>query len=115
VSDVFADTVARLSHVPGVRGAILVEPETGVPITAEVEANVSPQALAALAAALFQRTATASTAAGLGALRRFHLEGAGGHVLMAGAGDLILVVLVEDDGQLGLVRLEAQRAAESLQ
>ena len=33
---------------------------------------------------------------------------------MAGAGELILVVLVDDDGQLGMVRLETQRAAESL-
>ena len=115
MSDIYVDTVARLSRVSGVRGAIIVEPETGVPVMAEVEVGVSPQALAALAAALFRRTANASAAAGFGPLRRFHLEAAGGHVLMAGAGDLVLVVLVDDERQLGMVRLEAQRAVESLQ
>ena len=114
MSDVYLDTVARLSRVPGVRGAIVVEPDTGVPVTAEVDASVASEALSALAAALFQRTASASSAAGLGPLRRFQLETAGGHLLMARAGELVLVVLVEDDGQLGRVRLETQRAAESL-
>lgn len=115
MSDAYTETLARLSRVPGVRGAIIVEPDSGVPVMAEVEAGVSPQALAALAAALFQRTGRASDAAGFGTLRRLHLEAAGGHVLMAGAGALVLVVLVDDDGQLGRVRLEAQRAAEALQ
>lgn len=114
MSDLYTETLTRLSHVPGVRGAIIVEPDTGVPVMAEVEASVSPQALAALAAALFQRTGRASSAAGFGALERLHLEAEDGHVLMAGAGDLVLVVLVDDDGQLGRVRLETQRAAETL-
>jgi predicted regulator of Ras-like GTPase activity (Roadblock/LC7/MglB family) len=114
VSDPFAAVVERLSRIPGVRGAIVVEPDTGVPVTAEVDASSSPQALAALAAALFKRTASASDAAGFGALRRLQLEAAGGQVLMGDAGDLVLVVLVEDDAQLGMVRLEMQRAAESL-
>lgn len=114
MSDVFALTLEKLSHVPGVRGAILVEPDTGTPVVAEVEAGRSPEALAALAAALFKRTAGASGAAGYGPLRRLHLEAEDGHVLMAAAGELVLVVLVDDDGQLGRIRLETQRAAESL-
>lgn len=114
MSDAYATTVERLSRIPGVRGAIIVEPDTGVPVLSEVEASASPQALAALAAALFKRTANASTAAGFGPLQRLQLEAAGGHVLMTDAGDLVLVVLVDDDGQLGMVRLEMQRAAESL-
>lgn len=114
MSDPYAETLARLSHVPGVRGAIIVEPETGVPVMAEVEAHTSAQALAALASALFQRTGKASDAAGFGALHRLQLDAEGGRVLMAHAGDLVLVVLVGDAGQLGLVRLEMQRAAEAL-
>jgi predicted regulator of Ras-like GTPase activity (Roadblock/LC7/MglB family) len=115
LSDAYAATLGRLSRVPGVRGAILVDPEAGVPVVAEVETNVSAQALAALAAALFQRTSRASDAAGFGSLHRFHLESERGHVLMSGAGDFVLVVLVDDDAQLGMVRLETHRAAESLQ
>ncbi len=114
MSDAFAATLARLSHVPGVRGAIIVEPETGVPVLAEVQTSVSPQALAALAAALYQHTARASESAGFGALQHFQLEAEGGHVLMAGTSDLVLVLLVDDDAQLGMARLEMRRAAESL-
>jgi predicted regulator of Ras-like GTPase activity (Roadblock/LC7/MglB family) len=114
VTDAYAATIARLSHVPGVRGALLVDPDAGVPVTAEVETDVSPAALAALASALFQRTAKASSAAGFGTLDSFHLEAEKGHVLMAGAGELVLVVLIDDDAQLGMIRLEAHRAVESL-
>jgi predicted regulator of Ras-like GTPase activity (Roadblock/LC7/MglB family) len=113
--DDYQATIVRLSHVPGVRGAMLVDPDAGVPVTAEVETDVSPAALAALASALFQRTASASAAAGFGALGTFHLEAEQGHVLMAGAGELVLVVLIDDDAQLGMIRLETHRAAESLQ
>jgi predicted regulator of Ras-like GTPase activity (Roadblock/LC7/MglB family) len=35
-------------------------------------------------------------------------------VLIAGAGDLIVVALVSDDAQIGRVRMEAQRAAVAL-
>lgn len=115
MSDLYGAILGRLSRVPGVRGAILVDPDAGVPVMAEVEAQVSAPALAALAAALFQRTSNASNAAGFGSLRRFHLESERGHVLMTGAGELVLVVLVDDDAQLGMVRLEAHRAADSLQ
>jgi predicted regulator of Ras-like GTPase activity (Roadblock/LC7/MglB family) len=98
-----------------VRGALIVDMGAGVPVTAEVETGISPDALAALAAALYERTARASDAAGFGALSTFHLEAEGGHVVMAGAGDLVLIALVDDDAQLGRVRLETQRAAETLQ
>lgn len=115
MSDVYRDAIERLSHVPGVRGALIVDMGAGVPVTAEVETGISPDALAALAAALYERTARASDAAGFGALSTFHLEAEGGHVVMAGAGDLVLIALVDDDAQLGRVRLETQRAAETLQ
>ena len=51
---------------------------------------------------------------GFGPLQSLHLEADAGHVLVAGAGELIVVVLAAKDAQLGLVRLETLRAAESL-
>jgi predicted regulator of Ras-like GTPase activity (Roadblock/LC7/MglB family) len=114
MSDLFAAVLARLSHVPGVRGALIVDPDTGTPVVAEVQQDVAPAALGALAAALFQRISRASNAAGFGSLNTFHLEAEHGHVVRAGANDLSLVALVDDDAQLGLVRLETHRAAESL-
>ena len=103
--DVYRDAVTRLSRVPGVSGALVVE---------ELKPDVSGTAVAALAAALFQRTAQASETAGYRGLRSLQLDADGGHVLIAGAGELVVVALVEDDAQIGRVRIEALRAARSL-
>jgi predicted regulator of Ras-like GTPase activity (Roadblock/LC7/MglB family) len=115
MTDALAAALSRVSHVPGVRGALVVDAEAGVPVVAEVAADTSGEAVAALAAALYRRTMQAAGAGGFGALQSLHLEAEGGHVFVAGSGDLIVVVLADSDAQLGMVRLETARAAEALQ
>jgi uncharacterized protein len=114
MSDQFTAAVERLSRVPGVTGALVVEREAGVPVVAELSEGVNGTAVAALTASLFGRTAQASESAQFGRLGTLHLEADDGHVVAVDAGDLILVVVTERDAQLGLVRLEAHRAADSL-
>ena len=114
MSDVFREAVLRLSRVPGVSGALVVETGEGVPVALELKADVSGTAVAALAAALYQRAAQASETAGYRTLSTLQLDADQGHVLIAGAGELIVVALVEDDAQMGRVRVEAQRAAREL-
>jgi len=114
MSDPYRTSVERLSRVAGVRGALVVELEAGVPVSAELAEDVSGGAVAALAASLYRSTNNAAAAAGFGAARTLQLEAAGGHVIVVGAGDLIVVVVAERAAQLGLIRLEAHRAAESL-
>jgi predicted regulator of Ras-like GTPase activity (Roadblock/LC7/MglB family) len=110
----YAAAVERLSRIPGVRGALVVEGETGVPVVSDMTAGVNETAVAALAASLFRRTGEASTAADFGRLHTLQLEAAGGHVIAVGTRDLILVAVTERTAQVGLIRYEAQRAAESL-
>jgi len=114
MSDPYRTSVERLSRVSGVRGALVVELETGVPVSAELAEDVSGPAVAALAAALYRRSHSAASGAGFGPARTLQLETTAGHVLMVGAGDLVIVVVTEPAAQLGLVRLEANRAAEAL-
>jgi predicted regulator of Ras-like GTPase activity (Roadblock/LC7/MglB family) len=114
MSDVYSEAVERLSRVAGVRGAMLVDAEAGLPVTAELAEGVSGTAVSALAASLFRRTAQASGSAGFGKLVTMQLEADEGHVIAVDAGELIIVVIAARDAQLGLVRLEAHRAAESL-
>ena len=114
MSDVFTAAVERLSRVAGVRGALIVEKDTAVPVVAELSDGVNGTAIAALAASLFHRTAQASETAQFGRLTTLQLEAEDGHVLAVDAGELILVAITERDAQLGLVRLEAHRAADSL-
>jgi predicted regulator of Ras-like GTPase activity (Roadblock/LC7/MglB family) len=113
MSDPLAAALDRLSRVPGVRGALVVDVAAGVPVVAEVEADVDPAALAALAASVFRQTDRATEAAEFGRLRTVQLEARAGHVIVAGAGDLALVVVAAEDAQLGLIRLEAHRTVEA--
>lgn len=115
MSDVYTEALERLSHVPGVRGALIVESEVGVPVVSELSEGVDGKALAALAASLFRRTTKAADTAAFGKLRTLQLEANHGHVVVANGGELLVIVVAEKDAQLGMVRLEAHRAAEALQ
>jgi predicted regulator of Ras-like GTPase activity (Roadblock/LC7/MglB family) len=115
MTDVFNEALDRLSRVPGVRGALVVETEAGVPVTAQLAEGVDGAALSALAASLFRRAHTAAHTATFGKLRTLQLEAQGGHVVVAYGGELLIVVVAEKTAQLGMVRLEAHRAAEALQ
>ena len=104
----------RLTHAPGVRGAMVVDAEAGVAVAAELTDGVEEKALAALAGSLYGRTAEATRAARFGGVRLLQLDGAEGHVVVAAAGTLLLVAVTDRHARLGLVRIEAERAAEEL-
>ncbi len=104
----------RLSRLSGVRGAVIVDADAGMPVLGELESDVDETAIAALAAVLVRRSAEATSASGLGELRVLQLESERGQVVASAAGELVIVVLADADAQLGLIRLEARRAAETL-
>jgi predicted regulator of Ras-like GTPase activity (Roadblock/LC7/MglB family) len=114
MSDIFADALHRLSRVSGVRGALIVEAASGLPVQAELSGDVEESAIAALASSLFRRTSNAASAARFGKLHTMQLEADGGHVVVAESGELLVVAVAAKNAQLGLVRFEAHRAAESL-
>ena len=114
MTDPVQAALTRITKVPGVRGAMVVDAEAGVPVASEVAEGVRETAVAALAGSLFGRTADASTASGFGRVRLLHLESGDGHLFVAGAGALLVVALAEPTAQLGLIRIEAGRAAGEL-
>jgi uncharacterized protein len=114
MSDVFTAAVERLSRIAGVRGALIVESDAAVPVVSELSEGVNGTAVAALAASMFRRTLQATETAQLGRLSTLQLEADEGHVVVVDAGELILVVIAARDAQLGMIRLEAMRAAQSL-
>ena len=114
MSDQFTATLDRLSRITGVRGALIVEADAGVPILSELSTGVDGGAVAALASSLYQRTSRAANVVDYGSLKSLQLEAENGHVVVAGVGDLLVVVLAERTAQLGMVRLEVSRAAEAL-
>jgi predicted regulator of Ras-like GTPase activity (Roadblock/LC7/MglB family) len=114
MSDLFTEAVDRLSRVTGVRGAMIVETEAGVPVVAELKEGVDGGVVAALASSLYRRTAKAAMTAEFGKCATLQLEADAGHVIVADAGELLVVVVAEKTAQLGQVRLEAHRSAEAL-
>lgn len=114
MSDAYTTAVRRMSRIAGVRGALVVDLEAGVPVVAELSEGVNGMAVAALTASLFRRSAQAADAADFGALGTLQLEADDGHVVAVDAGEVVLVVVAGREAQLGLVRLEANRAARAL-
>lgn len=114
MTDAYRSTLERLSRVPGVRGALVVLADAGVPVVEELQPDVASAAVAALAAALFRRTSLAVESADFGALETLHLEAEGGQVVIGGAGELIVIALIDNDAQIGRARIEVARAAQSL-
>jgi len=114
MSDRLNGILRRLTHLAGVRGAMVVDAEAGVPVASELAEGVGETAMAALAGSLFGRTADASVAGGFGRLRLLQLEAESGHLVVAGNGELLVVALTEPEAQLGLVRVQATRAAKEL-
>jgi uncharacterized protein len=114
MTDAFASAVDRMSRVAGVRGALIVEKESGVQVLAELTEGVNGTAVAALAGSLFRRAGHATETTGLGVLTILQLDADDGHVVAVDAGELVLVVVAERGAQLGMVRVEALEAARTL-
>lgn len=114
MTDRFATMVEELTRIPGARGALIVDVEAGVSVSSELADEVKETALAALTGSLFRRTSDASRGTGYGRLRVLQLEATGGHLVVVGAGPLLVAVLAGPAAQLGLVRVQAARAAEEL-
>ncbi len=103
-----------LTRIDGVRGAMVVDTEAGVPVLSKLATGVPETALAAMSGLLFSQTVEASRSAGFGRLGVLQLQADRGHMVLAGAGPLLVVVLAEQDARLGLIRVQAARAAGEL-
>jgi predicted regulator of Ras-like GTPase activity (Roadblock/LC7/MglB family) len=114
MTDVMLARAQGLTRIPGVRGAMIVDAEAGVPVASELAGGVVEGALAALADSLFRRAADAAWASGQGRLKALLLDAEGGHLVVVGAGPLLVVVLADRSAQVGLVRVQAARVAEEL-
>ena len=104
----------RVTRVPGVRGALLASAGDGLVVAEQLMEGIKGGAVAALAASLMGRLQRAMVAAGLGPSQFWHLQSDQGALLVVPAGEgLLLVAVTEADVNVGLVRLELLRAAET--
>lgn len=112
--DFLAGALEELRGVAGVRAALLVDLEAGVPVASSGELAADASKVAALATALRGRLARAAVGAEFGAVQGVEVEGAGGRLLIGAEGELLLVVVAEPDASASVLRREMRGIMEVL-
>ncbi|HET6232826.1 MAG TPA: roadblock/LC7 domain-containing protein [Longimicrobiaceae bacterium] len=113
----YAELLASVNAVRGVRGSMIVAAEDGLVVEEDLMIGVPGEAVAALVASLFRRARRSVQAADFGGASFLQVEGDDGLLFAAAPpqlGDLLLVVVAESWVNVGLVRLEAARVAGAL-
>ena len=111
----FHAALDAITHVRGVRGAMLVAGDDGLVVAEALMEGVRGNAVAALAASLANRFRRAAETAACGPPHFLQLQGSGGSLLVTPAPHaMLLVVVAEADINVGLARLEMLRAAEAV-
>ena len=111
----FRYALDAITRIRGVHGAVLVTGEDGLIVAESLMEGIRGNALAALAASLYQRFRRATEAAGVRRPEFLHLQAARGSLLVVPAPNDILVVAVAlGDINVGLTRLEMIRAAGAI-
>jgi predicted regulator of Ras-like GTPase activity (Roadblock/LC7/MglB family) len=108
-----ADTLAAVTRIPGVRGALLVSTEDGLVVAESLMEGVDGRAVAALTGSVAARMLGLTGALGAPAPTLLHLQATGGALLAAwGPSGLLVVAVTAPDVNAGQVRLELLHAAE---
>ena len=108
-----ADTLATVTRIPGVRGALVVSGRDGLVVAEALMEGVDGRAVAALAGSVAGRMLGLTGALGAPPPTLLHLQAAEGALLAAYAPSGLLVVAVTaPDVNAGEVRLALLQAAE---
>lgn len=110
----FTRILDGFSRQRGVRASLVVSAPDGITIESNLQMGEDGSRVAALAASLYRKARKSATAAGLGATGFLQLEAEHGRLCMLGGEEVILVVVTQREANVGLVRVEMLRAAESL-
>ena len=102
----YARALDLITRVRGVRGAMLVSADDGLVIAEQLMEGIKGPAVAALAASLSTKLRRAMEGAGTGAGQFWHLQ--------CDQGALLVVAVADPDVNVGLVRLELLRVAETV-
>jgi len=118
VTDVWSrleETINELSHVTDIKSAAVVRRD-GLVVTHTLPEGVDPRIVAAMTAAIVGTSEMATVQLAQGRFVRAIVESDGGKLLSLGAGEeALLVALVYDDANLGLVLMAMERAAKRVE
>ena len=110
----FHDLLLEVTRQRGVLGALVVDVTDGIPVESTLAVGVDGDAVAALAASLFDHARRASAAANYGAATYFQLRAEHGWLCVTGQGALALAVVAEPRANTALLRLSLLRSRTAL-
>jgi predicted regulator of Ras-like GTPase activity (Roadblock/LC7/MglB family) len=110
----FTTVLDALTRLRGVRASLVVAAEDGIAIDSNLQIGQDGNRVAALAASLYRKARKSASAAGFGGTGFMQLEAEGGRLCLLGGDEVVLVVVALPDANVGLIRVEMLRAAESL-
>src|SRR5438094_860499 len=107
--------LAELRRLPGILGVTIARRD-GILIAHSLPKAMDPKKIAAMAAAIVGTSEMAAGEMGLGSFNQSIVESDHGKLLSLGAGEeALLVALVYDDANLGLVLMALERAAKQVE
>ncbi len=106
--------LAELRRVPDILGATIARRD-GILIASTLAKSMDPRKIAAMAAAIVGTSEMAATEMGLGVFNQSIVDTHIGKLLATGAGEeAILITMVRNDANMGLVLLSVDRAVQSI-
>lgn len=114
MSSQFTAVLDALTRQRGVRASLVVDPVDGIAIDSNLQFGDDGNKFAALTASLYRKARQSATAAGLGYTGFMQMEAEGGRICILGGDALMLVVVADPGANVGMIRVEMRRAAESL-
>jgi hypothetical protein len=110
----FTAVLDALTRQRGVRLSMVVDAADGIAIDSNLQFGQDGQRIAALAASLYRKARQSAQAAGLGSTGFMQMEAESGRLCILGGDELVLVVVAERDANVGLIRMNMRRSAETL-
>ena len=114
MSSPFTAVLDALTRQRGVRASLVVSAADGITIDSNLQIGQDGGRVAALAASLYRKARKSAAAAGLGGTGFMQLEAETGRLCVIGGEEIVLVVVADRSANVGLIRVEMLRAAESL-
>ncbi|OGS60051.1 MAG: hypothetical protein A3K59_08960 [Euryarchaeota archaeon RBG_19FT_COMBO_69_17] len=106
--------IADLKRIPDVLAVSIVRRD-GLPIVHSLPKAMNPKKIAAMAAAIVGTSEMAAVEMGQGDFIQSIVDSHGGKLLATGAGEeALLVTMVKEDANMGLVLLSVDRAVQTI-
>ncbi|MFC1479128.1 roadblock/LC7 domain-containing protein [Planctomycetota bacterium] len=104
----------KINRINGVKGSLLVNRE-GMILVSDVAEGIEEIGISALASSIFITIENALVRLSMGDLNRFSITGERGRIVLLNIRkDLVLTVITRKDINMGLLKVELDKAAEEL-